>query len=311
MARFIVRRLLQSSVLLLLVMSGVFFLVHLTPGGPEAALIQNPRIGPDEIQRVKERFGLGQPILVQYLHWLLNAAQLDFGRSYFYERPAIEVVGERLGPTLQLGLLSYAVAMLGIPLGVLAALRRGRLADTVVRLVVTVGSAVPTWWLGLTSIVVLNSLTGWFPNGQGQGGPGEWLKYILLPATVLGLSGLVTFARFARSGVLDTLGEEYVVTARAKGLAWHQVTARHVLRNALLPVVTLLGGLLPGVLSGALITEYVFGWPGVGRLFYESATSRDYPLLLAVLTMTTCATILGTLLADIGYGLIDPRVRYV
>ena len=144
----------------------------------------------------------------------------------------------------------------------------------------------------------------------GPGNPGEWLKYIWLPASVLGLSGLVTFARFVRSGVLDTLGEDYVVTARAKGLAPSMVTLRHVLRNALLPVVTLLGGLLPGVISGALVTEYVFGWPGVGRLFYEAATSRDYPLLLAVLTMGTFATILGTLLADVGYGLLDPRIRY-
>src|ERR1700730_1730733 len=310
MARFVARRLVQSAILLVVVVSGVFFLVHLTPGGPEAALTQNPRIGAAEIQRLRARFGLDEPVVVQYLKWLENAARLDFGRSYFYERPATQVVGERIGPTLQLGLLSYAVAVLGIPLGVLAALRRGRLTDTVVRILVTVGSAVPTWWLGLTSIVVLNSLTGWFPNGQGRGNPGEWLKYILLPATVLGLSGLVTFARFVRSGVLDTLGEDYVVTARAKGLAAFQVTTRHVLRNSLLPVVTQLGGLLPGVVSGALITEYVFGWPGVGRLFYEAATSRDYPLLLAVLTMTTFATILGTLLADISYGLVDPRIRY-
>jgi peptide/nickel transport system permease protein len=311
MASFVARRLVQSALLLVVVLSGVFFLVHLTPGGPEAALTQNPRIGPDEVQRLRDRFGLNEPLPMQYVRWLENTARLDFGRSYFYERPAIEVVGERLGPTVQLGLLSYAVAVLGVPLGVVAALRRGRLADTLVRLLVTVGSAVPTWWLGLTSIVVLNSVTGWFPNGQGQGSPGEWLKYILLPATVLGLSGLVTFARFVRSGVLDTLGEDFVVTARAKGLTPQLVTVRHVLRNALMPVVTLLGGLLPGVLSGALITEYVFAWPGIGRLFYEAATSRDYPLLLAVLTMTTFATILGTLLADVGYGLVDPRVRYV
>jgi peptide/nickel transport system permease protein len=310
MARFVARRAAQSVLLLVLVMSGVFFLVHLTPGGPEAALVQNPRIGPEEIQRLRDRFGLDQPVVVQYARWLTNAARLDFGRSYFYERPAVEVIGERLGPTLQLGLMSYAVALVGIPLGVVAALSRGKWADTLVRLLVTVGSAVPTWWLGLTSIVLLNSLTGWFPNGQGQGNPAEWFRYICLPAAVLGLSGLVTFARFIRSGVLDTLGEDYVVTARAKGLGPQLVTLRHVLRNALLPVVTLLGGLLPGVLSGALVTEYVFGWPGVGRLFYESATSRDYPLLLAVLTMTTFATILGTLLADVGYGLVDPRVRY-
>jgi peptide/nickel transport system permease protein len=253
---------------------------------------------------------LGEPLVVQYVRWLENAARLDFGRSYFYARPATEVVGEHLGPTLQLGLLSYAVALIGVPLGVLAAVKRGHLTDSLIRLLATVGSAVPTWWLGLTTIVVLNSLTGWFPNGQGQGNPGEWLKYISLPAAVLGLGGLVTFARFVRSGVLETLGEDYVQTARAKGLRPFLVISRHVLRNALLPVVTLLGGLLPGVISGALITEYVFAWPGVGRLFYEAATTRDYPLLLAVLTMTTFATIFGTLLADIGYGLVDPRVRY-
>jgi peptide/nickel transport system permease protein len=310
MTRFVVRRLAQSAILMVVVLSGVFFLVHLTPGGPEAALTQNPRIGADEVQRLRERFGLSEPLATQYVHWLFNAARLDFGRSYFYSRPAVEVIGDRLGPTLQLGFMAYLVAILGLPLGVVAALKRGRMADTAVRVLTTLGAAVPTWWLGLTCIVVLNSLTGWFPNGQGQGNPGEWLKYIILPATVLGLSGLVTFARFTRSGVLDTLGEEYVRTAQAKGLGSVLVISRHVLRNALLPVVTLLGALLPTVLSGALITEYVFSWPGVGRLFYEAATSRDYPLLLAVLTMSTFATILGTLLADVGYGLVDPRIRY-
>ena len=310
MGRFLLRRLLQSVILLVVVISGVFWLVHLTPGGPEAALAQNPRTSPEEIQRLRERFGLDQPVAAQYVRWLGNAARLDFGRSYFYARPAIEVIAERLGPTLQLGLVAYAVALLGVPLGTLAALRRGRLADLLVRVLATTGAAVPTWWLGLTCVVVLNSLIGWFPNGQGQGSVGEWLKYISLPAIILGLSGLVTFTRFTRSQVLDTLGEDFVRTARAKGLPGLAVTLRHVLRNALLPVVTLLGGLLPGVLSGALITEYVFAWPGVGRLFYEAAATRDYPVLLAVLTMTTFATILGTLLADLSYGLVDPRVRY-
>jgi len=292
------------------ILAGVFFLVHLTPGGPEAALVANPRIGADEVQRLRERFGLDQPLLVQYLHWMANAVRLDFGRSYFYSRPATDVILERLGPTVQLGIASYAVALVGVPLGVLAALQRGKLADGVIRLLSTVGSAVPTWWLGLTCIVLLSSATGWFPNGQGRGGPLEWAKYIILPATILGLGGLVSFTRFVRSGVLDALGEDYVRTARAKGLNTPNVITRHVLKNALLPVVTLLGSLLPAVISGALITEYVFAWPGVGLLFYEAATSRDYPVLLAVLTMTTFATILGTLLADVGYGLVDPRVRY-
>jgi len=310
MNAFLVRRSLQSALLLLVVSSLAFFLVHLTPGGPEAALVQNPRIGAEEIQRLRQRFGLDEPLAVQYVRWLSNAARLDFGRSYFYSRPATEVVAERLGPTIQLGLSSYAIALLGVPLGILAGLHRGKAADAAVRLLATVGHAVPAWWLGLTTVVLLSSLTGWFPNGQGQGGFGEWLKYIIVPATILGLTGLVTFARFVRSGVLDALGEDYVRTAKAKGLPNPTVTTRHVLSNVLLPLVTLLGGLLPAVLSGALVTEYVFAWPGVGRLFYEAATSRDYPIVLAILTLLSFATILGTLLADLTYGIVDPRVRY-
>jgi len=308
--RFLVRRLAQSALLLVVILAGVFFLVHLTPGGPEAALVANPRVGADELQRLRERFGLDQPLLAQYLHWVANAVRLDFGRSYFYARPATEVILERLGPTVQLGLMSYLVALLGVPLGIVAALQRGRATDAAIRLLSTLGSAVPTWWLGLTAIVLLSSVTGWFPNGQGKDSLGEWAKYIILPAWILGLSGLVSFTRFVRSGVLDTVSEDYVRTARAKGLNTPNVILRHVLKNALLPVVTLLGSLLPAVISGALITEYVFAWPGVGLLFYEAASSRDYPVLLAVLTMTTFATILGTLLADVGYGLVDPRVRY-
>jgi peptide/nickel transport system permease protein len=310
MTRFLIRRSIQSVVLLVVVTSGVFFLVHLTPGGPEVALLQNPRIGPEQVRRLRENFGLDQPLIVQYGRWLASAARLDFGRSYFYSRPATDVVAERLGPTLQLGLMSYAVALVGIPLGIVAALNRGRAADTLVKLLATMGHAVPTWWLGLASVVLLSSLTGWFPNGQGQGSFGEWLKHITLPAIVLGLAGLVTFARYTRSGVLDALGEDFIRTAHAKGLPNWLVTTRHVLRNALLPLMTLLGSLLPTVVSGALVTEYVFAWPGVGRLFYEAAVGRDYPIVLAVLSLTSFTTILGTLLADIGYSVVDPRVRY-
>jgi len=308
--RFLVRRLLQSVLLLLVVITAIFFLIHLTPGGPEAALANNPRTSPEDIQRIKQQFGLTDPLPIQYARWILNALHLDFGRSYFYSRPATDVVAERLGPSIQLGVMSYLVALVGVPLGVLAATHRGKLADGVVRLITTLGHALPTWWFGLTIIVVLNSLFGWFPNGQGRGGPWQWFSYIIFPALVLGLAALVTFTRFVRSEVLEVLNQDYVRTAHAKGIPDLVVTSRHVLRNALLPVVTQLGYVLPAVLSGALITEYVFAWPGVGRLFYEAAVSRDYPILLAILTMTTAATIVGTLLADLGYGIVDPRVRY-
>jgi peptide/nickel transport system permease protein len=262
------------------------------------------------MNRMRERFGLNDPLPVQYGKWLMNMLVLDFGRSYSYQLPVVSVIGERIWPTFQLGFVSYLVGMLGIPLGVYAATHRGSVGDNAVRLFTVLGTCVPTWWLGLTIIVLLNSTIGWFPNGQGAGGFLDWLRHIILPALLLGLAGVVTFSRFMRSEVLEVLGQDYVRTAQAKGLAWTQVNRRHVLRNALLPIVTLLGYLLPAVVSGAIITEYIFNWPGMGKLYFEAASSRDYPLLLGMLMLGTSLTIIGTLLADLSYGLVDPRIRY-
>lgn len=311
MGRFLLRRLIQSAVLMWAIMTATFLLVHLTPGGPEAALTENPRATPETIERLRSRFGLDQPLHIQYVRWLGNAITLDFGRSYSYAaRPVTDVIADRVGPTLQLGALSYLISLVGIPMGIWAALNRGRWVDNVVRVLTVIGNAVPTWWLGLTVIVLLNSIFGWFPNGQGRGSPIEWFKYIIVPALLLSIGGLITFSRYVRSEVLEVLGQEYVRTARAKGLPGRDVTWAHVMPNALMPVVTLLGYLLPGVLAGAIITEQIFNWPGMGKLFYEAATTRDYPLLLAMLSLGTFLTIVGTLISDILYGIVDPRVRY-
>jgi peptide/nickel transport system permease protein len=220
------------------------------------------------------------------------------------------VIAERAWPTFQLGALSYLISLIGIPVGIYAAFHRGKLGDNIVRVLTVVGNAVPTWWLGLTLIVILNSIFGWFPNGQGRGSPLEWFRYIILPATLLSIGGLITFSRYVRSEVLEVVNQDYVRTARAKGLPSETVTWRHVMRNALMPVVTLLGYLLPSVLAGAIITEQIFNWPGMGKLFYEAATTRDYPLLLGMLSLGTLLTIVGTLIADVLYGVVDPRVRY-
>jgi peptide/nickel transport system permease protein len=308
--RFIVRRLIQSALLVLAVMTFSFFLIHLTPGGPETALVQNPRVSAETLQRMRQKFGIDDPLPIRYLKWLQSAAELDFGRSYAYSLPVTEVIASRVWPTLQLDGMAYLIGMLGIPLGLYAASKRGRLGDNVVRLGTVIGTSVPTWWLGLTIIVFLSSTIGWFPNGQGSGGLLDWLRHIIVPAVLLGLGGLIGFTRFVRSEVLEVLGQDYVRTARAKGLDERIVQRAHVLRTALIPVVTILGGLLPGLLSGAIIMEGIFNWPGMGRLFIEAASSRDYPLLLGMLLLGTVLTILGALLADIGYGLVDPRVRY-
>lgn len=310
MRQFLVRRLIQSALLLWLLMSFTFVLTRLTPGGPEGALLEQPNIDQADIERMRERFGLNDPLPVAYAKWVTSAIRLDFGRSYHYLRPPMEVIKERIWPTVQLGAFAYLIALLGIPLGVVAAMNRARLPDMAIRVFTVIGDAAPNWWMALVIIVVLSTLFGWFPQGQGRGGPDQWFLHIIVPALILGLGGLVAFTRFTRSQVLEVVGLDHVRTARAKGLTELVVIARHVLRNALLPVVTLLGSLLPALISGAAITEGIFNWPGMGRLYLEAASTRDYPLLLAIITLLTIATLLGTLMADILYGYADPRIRY-
>lgn len=287
-----------------------FFLIHLTPGGPTSALVQNPRISAEAMARMRAKFGLDDPLPIRYVKWLSSAAELDFGRSYAYNLPVTDVIASRVWPTMQLEALAYLIGLTGVPLGVYAASRRGALGDNVVRVATVVGTSVPTWWLGLTVIVLLSTTIGWFPNGQGDGSLWDWARHAIVPAVLLGLGGWVGFTRFVRSEVLEVLNMDYVRTARAKGLAEHDVMRAHVLRTALIPVVTILGGLLPTLLSGAIIMEQIFNWPGMGRLFIEAASSRDYPLLLGMFLLGTVLTIFGAFLADVCYGIVDPRVRY-
>jgi peptide/nickel transport system permease protein len=310
MRQFLIRRLIQSALLLWVLMSFTFLLVRLTPGGPEAAFLEQPNIDKAEIERMRERFGLNDPLPVAYAKWLTSAMRFDFGRSYFYLRPPTEVIQQRLWPSIQLGAAAYFIALLGIPLGVYAALHRGKLPDVLVRVFTVLGDATPTWWTALVIIVILSTTIGWFPQGLGRDGPLDWLKHIAIPAAILGLGGLVAFTRYVRSQVLEVMGHDHVRTARAKGLVEFAVVNRHVLRNAMLPVVTLLGSLLPALFSGAALTEQIFNWPGMGRLYVEAAFTRDYPMLLAIITLLTIATLLGTLMADLLYGIVDPRIRY-
>jgi peptide/nickel transport system permease protein len=307
---FLIRRLIQSALLLWLIMTLTFILVRVTPGGPEAAFLNQEGMQKEDIERMRERFGLADPLHVSYAKWISNAIRLDFGRSYHYARPPLDLIRERLGPTVQLGGLAWLISMVGIPLGAYAAFHRSKPPDIVIRIMTVIGDATPNWWMALVIIVVLSSTIGWFPQGQGRGNPGTWFLHIIIPASILGLGGVVAFARFTRSQVLEVLGQDYVRTARAKGLVEQAVATSHVLRNALTPSVTIFGGLLPALIGGAAITEGIFNWPGTGRLFLEAAFTRDYPLLLAIVTCGSLATLVGTLLADIAYGLVDPRVRY-
>ncbi len=311
MTRFIIRRVIQSLILLWVIMTLSFVLTRLAPGGPAALYFENKNIGPDQIAAIRKARGLDDPLILQYFRWLWQTITLDFGESLSYaRRPVIEVIGAKIGPTFQLGLFSYLLALAGVPLGVFAARRRGKWGDNVVRIFTVVGSAVPTFWLGLVVIIILINTIHWFPQGQGTGGLGDWFIHIIFPALILSSGGVVAFTRFVRNETIEVLSQDYVRTAQSKGLSARKVSQQHVLRNSLIPVVTLLGAYLPGVLGGAAITETIFNWPGMGQLFITAANARDYSVILSILIIGTFLTLVGTLMADIAYGWVDPRIRY-
>ncbi len=313
LTRYILRRLVHSVGLLLLISMLGFTIPRLAPGGP-AQFLEDPRIGPDFRARVIESFGLNDPLPIQYLKWLGNVARLDFGYSFVDRRPVIEKIWERIPATFQLSLASFVLGLLGIPLGVYAALRRGRWQDQAIRVFTVLGNALPHWWLGLMLLILSASTLRIFPLGGmytvGNGSLPDRLWHLALPALIGALGGWIGFSRFVRSEILDILGQDYIRTAQAKGLGSRVVLYGHALRNALIPIVTMLGGVLSGLFSGSVLFETTFSWPGLGRMSVDAAFQRDFPVLMALTVIFSALLIFGNLLADIAYGWVDPRVRY-
>lgn len=313
MKRYVIRRAIQSIFLLLAITVIGFVLMHLAPGGP-VQFYEDPRVTPERIKELERSLGLDQPLPFQYVKWLWGILQGDFGRSYVSRRPALDMIVERLPATMILSGTSLILGFLGgIPLGIYAALKRGSLFDTLVRLVTVAGNAIPHWWLALIMIIFFSSTLRILPSGGmytlGDGSLPDRLWHLILPATISALGAWLTLSQFLRSEVLEVLRADYVTTARSKGLRERIVMTRHVLRNALMPVVTMMGGALAGLIGGAVLFEYVFSWPGMGRLAVESVYKRDYPLLMALLIISSALVILGNLLADIVYSVVDPRVK--
>jgi peptide/nickel transport system permease protein len=312
-SRFVVRRLIQSIFLLIGITLITFTISHLAPGGPDT-LIEDPNISPDYLARLRVEYGLDQPLPVQYASWVGNLVRLNFGRSFEDNRPVLDKILERVPATLELSLAGLLLGLLGIPLGIQAALHRGRFVDGAVRIFTVVGQALPHWWLGLM-IIIITAPFGIFPLG-GIADPNRpddllsRLHHLLLPAIITAMTGWIVFSRFVRSELLEVLGQDYVRTARGKGLAGRLALRRHALPNALLPVITLLGNSLAPLFSGAVLFETVFSWPGMGRLAVSAAFRRDYPTVMALTVLVAVLVIIGNLLADLAYGYCDPRVRY-
>ena len=323
MATYALRRILQTIPILFIISVLLFLMVRAAPGGPLTAARRNPNISKEQIEVIEEKLGLNDPLPVQYGRWLGGMLSGDMGDSIKFRRPVSEMIGERIPNTLTLvGAAFFVTLLLAIPIGILSARKPYSPFDYTMTTITFIGQAIPVYWLGLGLIVVFyvalkNPFTGdpLFPvggmNSRGQeGNPFDTLWHLVLPVTALSLGWIAWYSRFLRSSMLDVLHEDYIRTAKAKGLAERWVHYKHALQNAILPLVTLIALDLPSLFAGALFVETIFSWPGMGRLFWDAAKGRDYPVLLGVVMITAVLIIFCNILADLVYGWLDPRVKY-
>lgn len=309
MYRYVIRRIIQSIFLLFGISAMVFFIMRIAPGGP-TSVTGDPRLGKTYMEQQREEFGLNDPLPIQYGKWLSQVLRGNFGRSYADKRPVMTIIKERTPPTLILSGLSLLFGLFGIIFGVFAALRRGGVYDNGLRIFTVLGNAVPHWWLGLIILLISARTIRIFPLAPPTNGTfAQWAQFLVLPVLLGSLGGWLGFSRFMRAELLDVISQDYIRTARAKGLPFMIVTFRHALRNALIPVVTILGGTLAGLFSGSILFENVFSYPGLGKLAVEAAFARDLPVTMALVMISAALVIVGQLIADIAYGFVDPRVK--
>lgn len=304
MGYFLLNRLLSAIVVVLGVACLVFLLIHLIPGDP-VEVILGEGAQPADREALRQALGLDRPLLVQLGQFLQGLAQFNLGTSLYSQRPVVELLAERLPATAELALAALLVSIIiAFPLGILAAVRRGTIWDRVATTFALVGVSVPNFWLGPLLILVFSIGLGWFPVSGRTG----W-DSLVLPALTLGSAMAAILSRMVRAALLEVLGEDYIRTAKAKGLSLSRVIGRHALRNALLPVITVLGLQLGTVLGGAVITEVVFSWPGIGQLTVESIQRRDYPVVQGCVLLISLIYVVVNTLTDLIYGWADPRVR--
>ena len=304
MLTFILHRLLGALLVIFGVVSIVFLLIHMIPGDPVEIML-GESASPADREALRMALGLNQPLPVQFQHYLAGLLHLDMGTSIHFRRPVADLLMERLPATAMLAAVTLLLTVImALPLGIMAAVRRGSLWDTGAMSFSMLGVSIPNFWLGPILILVFSLWLGWFPV-SGHSGPGS----VVLPALTLSTGLIAVLSRMVRSSMLEVLGEDYMRTAKAKGMSPQHVILHHGLRNALLPVITLLGLQLGALLAGAVITETVFSWPGVGLLTIESIQSRDYPVVQACVLLISITYVLVNLLTDLAYAWIDPRIR--
>lgn len=313
MTRYLLSRLGGMLIVMAIVAVLVFALTRAAPGDPVAVLLGDQATAED-IARVKKVYGLDKPLPVQFGLWLRELAHGNLGESIFLQRPVTQALWERAEPTTLLALMAIGIAtLIGVPCGIVSAISRGSLVDQFFTGFAMLGASVPSFWLGLVLMQIFAVSLGWFPV-SGYGDPGASLAArihcLVLPATVLGVLNSALITRFTRASMLDVLGEDYVRTARAKGLAENRVVLKHALRNALVPIITVIGLTVALMIGGAVVTETVFGLPGVGNLVVSAVVRRDYPVIQGALLVVAVIYVVINFLVDLLYTLVDPRVKY-
>lgn len=312
MISYIVRRILQWIPMLVLSSILMFAIVRAMPGDA-ADVIAGPDATPDVVAAIRSEYGLDRSLPVQYVAWVTHFVQGDFGTSYIYHTDNATLIFGRIPYSLLIAACALILAMLiGLPAGLYAGVRSGRLGDLIVSATTAAAIATPDFWFGIVFILIFAVALNWLPPGgfvSGFDDPLQFILCLIMPSLTLTLHGAAVLARFTRSAVLETLGEDYVRTARAKGISPFQLLRRHVLRNSLVPIVTIMGILLGRMLGGAVVIESVFAWPGIGRLLIQSISNRDYGVVQAILVLLVFAFLLLNLIVDLIYGILDPRIR--
>jgi peptide/nickel transport system permease protein len=318
MGRYIARRVITAIPTLILISMVIFSILALAPGDPLSDLALNPSVPPEVRQRIRENLGLEDPIPVQYAKWAKSLFTGDFGYSYRTRAPVIDLIKQRLPTTLYISGMAFLLSILiALPIGVLSAVKQYSVFDNVATTLAFIGFSLPTFCTGLLMILLFTIKLDWLPSiyrstidADGLAGIWERIKQAIMPITVLALFQAATLMRFVRASMLENIHQDYVRTARSKGLAERNVITKHALRNALIPVVTIIALALPGVITGAVITEQIFRVPGMGALLISSIQNNDTPVVMTITFLFSILVVVFNLVADVVYGILDPRIKY-
>lgn len=322
MVHYIIKRALLSIPILFGITIITFIIIHITPGGPTILQTHmNMKVSADSVEKLKKLYDLDKPLHVQYLKWLVRLAKLDFGESFVDNRPVIKKIKERIPNTLLLNILSlFFIFVFAVPIGIFSAVKQNSFYDKAFTTISFMGFSIPTFWLALLLMLLCGVHLNILPI-SGMRSPDAdsmpflialWdrIKHLILPVFVSAFGGLASISRYMRSSMLEVIRQDYIRVGRAKGLPEKEVIYKHALKNAILPIITILGLSIPGLIGGGFIFETIFAWPGMGRLGFESAMQFDYPVIMGVVTIGALLTLIGNLVADITYALVDPRIRY-